>query len=299
MGKLSTDLSARDDEVKNLHLLVSKLETEASAVREEATLSKGIVAKHAADLDRLRAEREVMRAEVTRSADSVQVLSEWLVTLETDQQLLADDNALMRVELLQGVAKAETLRNQQEGECHTCLLYPCSLASEFDSQVIVGLRGRVSELEADLIASQAAFNSAQSELDAHSQRVTAVCNEVEAGDPAGSSLLGRLAALPRRIEARALDALRIGVSHTLVLTMSHYELDLPRISEGLVVTEEEVGRESEVLAELVQEAEASRAPSALVGIFAPAAVPASAVEAGAAGATDADAQGSGGSDAPQ
>jgi len=115
---------------------------------------------------------------------------------------------------------------------------------------------------------QVAHNAAQEELEVLQNTVREVCKVMEGGSPGGSTEVGWLRALPVRAGAREGAALRLGVSHTLGVLLSHYEgLDLPRIFEGICVGPEEEGREAEVLAELVRQAEEAGTVSALVEQF--------------------------------
>lgn len=95
-----------------------------------------------------------------------------------------------------------------------------------------------------------------------------------------------------RVHAALQSGLRTGVSHTLAMTLSHYDLDLPKIFEGLVVAEDEEGREGEVFTELLQQAE--EATTTLVGHFQTTIFPDAAEGADATDTTDVDAREGGG-----
>jgi len=69
---------------------------------------------------------------------------------------------------------------------------------------------------------------------------------VEAG-PSGSSLRGRIEALYSRAEERLRDALHVGVKKALAVLRSHYVgIDLPVVSEGYVLLDDEVEAQEEV-----------------------------------------------------
>lgn len=96
--------------------------------------------------------------------------------------------------------------------------------------------------------------------------VTSVCDALGAGDSRpGSSLRGRIEAHYTRVDERLKDALYIGMKRTLAVVSSHYlGIDLPAISEGYIVNDDEYKAREEVQ----KLADAAKAPGdALASLF--------------------------------
>lgn len=105
-------MAAQNEENADLRLLVSDLKVEASEAREQSTLLSAALKERSSELDRLRAEKEVMRTALVESSDTIGTLTENLVNMETDHQLYVNDVTMMRAELGQALNEANGLRVQ-------------------------------------------------------------------------------------------------------------------------------------------------------------------------------------------
>lgn len=75
-NRLRAELAARNEENADLCLLVSDLKVEASEAREQNTLSSKALKERSSELDKLRAEKEVMRTALVEASNTIGTLTE-------------------------------------------------------------------------------------------------------------------------------------------------------------------------------------------------------------------------------
>lgn len=95
--------------------------------------------------------------------------------------------------------------------------------------------------------------------------VTSVCDALRVGDNrAGGSLCDRVGALYTRVGERLKDTLHVGMKRALAMVSSHYlGIDLPTVSEGYVVGDDE----EEAHEEVQKLADAAEAPGDALAIL--------------------------------
>ena len=86
-------------------------------------------------------------------------------------------------------------------------------------------------------AANTAFTSVQDEYTELEQTAMAVCQELE-GESAlsGSSVASRLRALGDRVAEHAKSTFPLGVQRALAVASTHYDMDLPLVLSGYVVS---------------------------------------------------------------
>jgi hypothetical protein len=86
-------------------------------------------------------------------------------------------------------------------------------------------------------AAQIMLTATQAEHTDLEQIAEAVCQELEGeGASSGSSVASRLRSLGSRVAERIKSAFRLRVQRTLAVALTHYDMNLERVSSGYIVT---------------------------------------------------------------
>jgi hypothetical protein len=212
-------------------LLYTDLRAEAAAARAEAAAARAEAQRQRSEFDRVVEERDQSRSRA--------------VEAESRAKTLAADLAVAQVAASEQRARAGGTPWTSLVLVPVCFLCLC-LRSFF--WLFAELESALDE-SAKALAEALAGAAEQREADhaAMSEAVSDVYRILGSGDvPSGSSPQSRLQALGDHVRDRLREALHHGVKRAFAVLVSHYVVDLERVSEGYCLPDEDEAALAEV-----------------------------------------------------